>query len=185
MIYMTSDNIVADFIQSNLDTIPYINYREIDLTSSNLVKALSEENALMYIQVLIDDRNDGLDNIVSNNGFHWKGMSLYYTTDNYVYSYNIFNMVSFMMLLFVEYKIVYHNFWYYYHEPFYIIFIGVLLFEIIYCSPIWSYFVPLYNKRLDLTQINRNVSSSFLASILKVFIIVQTLLVLFCLYLGG
>ena len=142
---MTSDNIVADFIQSNLDTIPYINYREIDLTSSNLVKALSEENALSYIKGLVS-RDDGLDDIVSNYGFHCKGLQFYWTGERYVYRYDFFSLGMCSMWLADCFDFSSE------HR-------GVIsMLHTIYWSPIVPYFFPLYDKTFNANNLNRNIS---------------------------
>ena len=146
---MTSDNIVADFIQRNLSTIPFINYRNIDLTNSIFVDKVSsgDDIGIKYIQSLINLRNDGLDKIVSNNGFHHRyGVFWYYTTDDYVYSYNI---VSFCVVL-LDLSVIYfidEGIWY----PKLICFLLSL-----YNLPIYSYFYPLYDKRLGKDCLNYN-----------------------------
>ena len=145
---MTSDNIVADFIQRNLSTIPFINYRDIDLTNSIFVDKVSsgDDIGIKYIQSVINLRNDGLDKIVSNNGFHHRyGVCWYYTTDDCVYSYNIFLLLPMMLFripcddksLDKKYR-------------------GVLFCLTLYFSPLVDYFSPLYYKQFNKNNININ-----------------------------
>ena len=150
MIYMTSDNIVADFIQSNLDTIPYINYREIDLTNKvfkNKLSTSDNDTGIEYMKFVIGLRNDGLDEIVSNNGFYHQYGVWYYTTDNYVYSYDIVSLCVVLLDLSAIYFIDEHDVYY-----FKLIFFLLLLHNL----PIYSYFYPLYDKRLGKDCLNYN-----------------------------
>ena len=153
---MISDNIVADFIERNGNTISFINYRVIDLTNSIFVDKLStldNETGVESMKFLIDLRKDGLEDIVSNNGFHhWWYVGVfwsytwYYTTDDCVYSYNILLLLSTVSSVYLA-PLAYNNgggVWG-----------GVMIrLAILVFSPLVDYLSPKYYKQFNKNNIN-------------------------------
>ena len=160
---MISDNIVADFIERNGNTISFINYRGIDLTNSIFVDKVSsgDDIGIKYIQSLINSRNDGLDEIVSNNGFHhWYGVCWYYTTDDYVYSYSI------LLLLSTVFFGVFSALGFFGKNPNQQgvdkkRFGGICFCLTLYFSPLVDYLSPKYYKQFNKNNININYTFSF------------------------
>ena len=157
------NNIVAEFIQRNLDIFAANNNTEMD------------ENVHFL--------NDGFDKIVSNKGFHhWYGVIWYYTTDNYVYSYNILYLFSFLISSIYVYQL---DISIYSYNSLLDMRLGTdmwLVFSFLYLSPLYDYIFPLYDKKID-AYLNINYPPysnrvSLREVISEIFIIIGAMLII-------